>query len=339
MRLDALTERIACPLCKSSNFTIVRPSAYPACGAEALAGQLANSYSHAAENKLFDAITRCCDCSLLYLNPRIRHDIILGSYVNATEPTENPLFVRQADARVATFHRNLRYLLRTYGLRPSRDKFVLDIGCSSGAFPKAAHDLGFSAVGVEPNRGAAEMARARYDLDIRAGTLEEQDFRGRKFAMITLWDVIEHLADPVEVARIAREALKDDGLLVINFPNHDSIMRRLMGRKWPMYANVHLTYFTSETITKLLDRTGFEVVEIRPFFQTLELGYLVKRTAALFPALKWLDRLVNASPAARWPTTYNLGQSLLVARKRRDYVPSPIAEPQPAVAAAGSLAA
>jgi 2-polyprenyl-3-methyl-5-hydroxy-6-metoxy-1,4-benzoquinol methylase len=317
---NALTETVACPLCKSTQFKTVRPAAYPSDDTGKLAEDLARAYSAAAESKLLDAITYCCECSLLYLNPRIRQDMIVESYVSATESTENPIFVRQGESRIATFRRNLSYLLRKYGLRPSRDKFVLDIGCAAGAFPKAAHDLGFSAVGVEPNRRAADLARARYGLDIRAGTLEEQDFSGRKFDMITLWDVIEHLVDPVQVAEIARGHLKNDGLLVVNFPNHDSIMRKVMGKRWPMYANVHLTYFTSDTMTKLLNTTGYDVVEIRPFFQTLELGYLVKRTAALFPALGWVDRLINASPASRWPTTYNLGQSLLVARKRVDAV-------------------
>ena len=156
----ALTESVVCPLCKSSHFKTVRPAAYPSDDEEALTENLARTYSAAAESKLFDAIAVCCDCSLLYLNPRVRHDIIIDSYVSATEATENPIFVRQAESRISTFRRNLRYLLKKYGLSPSRDKFVLDVGCAAGAFPKAAHDLGFK--GKMGGKALAEMVRAAF---------------------------------------------------------------------------------------------------------------------------------------------------------------------------------
>jgi len=310
---EALLEQIECPLCNSSDYELMRAAAYPP---EVTRQDLLSVYSAASEEKLFDAIVQCRECSLIYLNPRVRADIILESYSSAKRPATDATFVRQNEHRVATFRRSLRHLIKAYGLAPSRSSYVLDVGCASGAFPKAAHDLGFTAIGVEPNRWMAERGRRVYGLDVRTGVLEDQDFGGRKFDLITLWDVIEHLVNPCEIVSIIGSHLKDDGLLVVNFPNHDSLARRLLGQNWPMYANVHLTYFTSKTMTRLLAKMGFQVIRIRPFYQTLELGYVLKRAAAKFRVFGPVERCIAGTAAYHLPMTYNIGQSFLVARKQ-----------------------
>jgi hypothetical protein len=60
--------------------------------------------------------------------------------------------------------------------------------------------------------------------------------------------------------------LKEDGLLVINYPDIGSWIARLMGRSWVFLLDVHLYYFTRATIHKLLDDAGFDVVCMRPHF-------------------------------------------------------------------------
>jgi 2-polyprenyl-3-methyl-5-hydroxy-6-metoxy-1,4-benzoquinol methylase len=310
---ETLFETVSCPLCGSSSYDVFRPASYPP---EFGYQHVRSLYSALSEDKLFDAVVRCRDCSLLYLNPRVKREIIIESYSTATESTTNLTFVRQQEYRIDTFRRSLKRLVRKYGLKPDRSKYVLDIGCAAGAFPKAAYDLGFSVVGVEPNELAAERARQTFGFDIRTGLLEDQDFGGRKFDLISLWDVIEHLTNPRETTDVIHALLKDDGLLVINFPNHDSLARKILGRKWPMYVNVHVTYFTPATMAKLLDGSGFEVVAVRPYFQTLELGYAVKRAGAYFRVFAWIEGLVAGTAIYHAPLTYNIGQSLLVARKK-----------------------
>ena len=84
------------------------------------------------------------------------------------------------------------------------DKMVIDIGCAGGAFPKAADDLGFNVVGIEPSKYLCEWGKKEYGLDLRPGILDEHDFEKESFDVITLWDVVEHLIDPrVEIKKIS----------------------------------------------------------------------------------------------------------------------------------------
>ncbi|MBF0369284.1 MAG: class I SAM-dependent methyltransferase [Magnetococcales bacterium] len=301
--------RVPCPVCGSGESVELRPAAYPADltreGLEAL-------YSASSDEMLLDALVRCLGCDLVYLNPRVDEEIILAGYTGAEDPT----FVAQNPERIETFKRSLGAIARNHGLQPASGVKVLDVGCGGGAFPKAAADLGYEVVGIEPSRWLAEWGREQYQLDIRPGVLAEQNFEPHTFDLITLWDVIEHLTDPGESLERIRGLLKPGGLLVVNFPDDASLARRLMGWKWPFFLSVHLIYFTPKTLTRLLNDRGFEASRVRPYWQTLALGYLLRRAGAYFKVFGWLGRLVDQLGLGRIPLRYNMGQSLLVARKR-----------------------
>jgi len=306
--IDDLIEFVPCSLCDFSGFETVRPPSYPA----GLSRQnLLEIYSASSDHVLFDAMVRCSGCGLIYLNPRVRADLIIESYSNAADPT----FIDQNEERVKTFERSLRQLARRQGFAPDGTKRILDIGCAGGAFPKAAQNLGFEAVGVEPSRWLVEKGRELYGLDLRQGLLKDQHFPDCSFDLASLWDVIEHLPDPNEVIAEVHRILKPDGLLIVNYPDYGSVARKVLGNKWPMLLSVHLTYFTRTTILKFMQNHGFEVIEIKPFWQTLQLGYVLKRAGAYFSVFKFLGALAKQLKLHRIPITYNIGQSFLLARR------------------------
>ncbi|TMJ01382.1 MAG: class I SAM-dependent methyltransferase [Alphaproteobacteria bacterium] len=307
-RLDDLIETVACPNCGGRSCRTIKPASYPK---DLTRSELLRTYSASSDHVLFDAMVQCDSCQLVYLNPRIRKDLIIESYASAVDPT----FIAQNDERIATFKKSLQQLARRHGITPQTAKRVLDVGCAGGAFPKAAHDLGFDVVGVEPSRWLAEQGRSLYGLDIRPGLLEEQDFPDRSFDLISLWDVIEHLPDAHAVVSDIHRLLKPGGYLIVNCPDHGSLARKLLGSKWPMLLSVHLIYFTRETITDFLKRENFEVVEFRPFWQTLQLGYVLKRASAYFGLFGLAQKLTEAVGLHRIPLTYNIGQSFVLARR------------------------
>ena len=69
-----------------------------------------------------------------------------------------------------------------------------------------------------------------------------------------MFDVLEHVEDPKATVRTVREALKDDGLFVLSYPDWGSIFARLLKRRWWFLLSVHLYYFTRQTIRRLLER-------------------------------------------------------------------------------------
>ncbi len=127
--------------------------------------------------------------------------------------------------------------------------------------------------------------------------------------------MIEHLPDPGDVVRDIHHLLKPGGYLIVNCPDYGSLARILLGRKWPMLLSVHLSYFTQATITDFLRRQNFAVVDFRPFWQTLQLGYVLKRASAYFGVFSLLQKLTETTGLHRIPLTYNIGQSFVLARK------------------------
>ncbi|MBF0630220.1 MAG: class I SAM-dependent methyltransferase [Magnetococcales bacterium] len=304
----AFTERVNCPVCGRLDFQILKKSSYDETLGE---HELRRMYSASSDTQLLDQLVRCKGCGLVYLNPRIKQDIILEGYRNA----EDPLFIAQNEARILTFRQCLEGIMRRHGVSPGTHPRVLDIGCAGGAFPKAASDLGFEVVGIEPSAWMATRARARYDLDIRAGTLEEVDFKGERFDIITLWDVIEHMADPATALQRIRSLLHPHGLLIVNYPDHESLARKGLRSRWPFFLSVHLYYFSPATITRLLNHHGFQVRETRPHWQKLPLGYVLKRASAHLPFLGMFAAMLEHRKMGMRAVSYNMGQTLVVASR------------------------
>ena len=117
------------------------------------------------------------------------------------------------------------------------------------------------------------------------------------------------------IARVA-ELIKPGGLLVVNYPDRGSWLARLLGRRWPFLSSVHLYYFTRRTIARLLEPHGFEIVEMRPHVQRLELDYLLSRGAAVSAGLSEASRkAARRLGLSHRQAPYWIGQTFVAARK------------------------
>ncbi len=300
--------QIPCSLCGGKDHQEIYPSYYPP---DISRAELLQIYKSSSDHKLWDKLVACRDCGLVFLNPRVNDEIVLQSYSDA----EDPAFISQNEWRISTFRKSLTDVLNRTGLKAAPSTRALDIGCAGGAFPKAASDLGLSVVGIEPSKWLCQYGRKTYGLDLRQGTLEDQDFSPGTFDLVTLWDVIEHVSDPIALLTKARTLLKSEGTLVLNYPNYASLPCRLLGRRWPFLLSVHLYYFTPKTMRSMLEKAGFEPVRSSRHWQTIELGYAFKRAAAYFPFLNGLTNWLSRSALGKIPFTYYLGQTNLICRR------------------------
>ncbi len=120
----------------------------------------------------------------------------------------------------------------------------------------------------------------------------------------------------LEFSRRFAHALGERGWLTMSWPDYASLAARLLGPKWPFLLTVHLYYFTPETMTALLRRTGFAPLGYKPYLQTLELGYVAQRAAPyLGPLARVLTGPLRVLGLQRLPFQYWVGQTLVVARK------------------------
>jgi 2-polyprenyl-3-methyl-5-hydroxy-6-metoxy-1,4-benzoquinol methylase len=142
---------------------------------------------------------------------------------------------------------------------------LLDVGCSSGAFLNTAVQLGFRAEGVEPAPKAAATAQAA-GLNVRQGLLQEAGYADGQFDAITLFEVIEHLQQPLELLQECRRILRPGGILLIGTGNAASWSMAAMGARWE-YLHIakhggHVSFFSPESIALLGQRTGFSVAAL-----------------------------------------------------------------------------
>jgi len=305
-----LFTQIECPACSCPDFRVIQRSVY---GEQVSEAQIRELYSAASDHVLRDQLVRCDQCGLVYVNPRIEARVLVDSYVNAADPR----FVSQNPERIATFKRVLQGVCCRFQIKPSLECRILDVGCAAGAFPKAASELGFSVVGVEPSAWLAEYGRREYDVDIRQGVLEPGIFPPTSFEIVSMWDVIEHLPNPNGILLTIRDLLQDEGLLIINYPDVGSLASRLLGKRWPFWLSVHLTYYTRKTIVRQLQRAGFDVLEMRPHWQALKLSYVLLRASQYLSLFSALRKFADTIGIGKHPIVYNMGQTLVVARKRR----------------------
>ena len=299
---------VLCPLCKTDKYRVVYAGTFP----EALDQEfLQDIYRSSSEHALFEQVVCCSNCSLVYLNPRLKEELIVGSYAEG----EDQVFVLQDDMRIRTFRKSLRSLMKNLGISTQSEVKILDVGCAGGAFLRAAQMENLVATGVEPSKWLGEYGRTQYGLDIRTGVLEGQDFAPKSFDIITMWDVIEHVPDPDRDLKHIATLLKDDGIFVVNYPDFGSLPAKLLGRRWPFLLSVHLVYYTPKTIRKQLTLAGFKVIDLRRHWQTLEFAYVLNRAGHYFRVFHWFEKGVTACGLGKLPVTYWIGQTRVIAKK------------------------
>jgi SAM-dependent methyltransferase len=301
--------QVSCCVCGAADYNVVRQSRIsPDISLE----ELRSLYSASSDHVLLDQLVRCKRCDLIYVNPRIEDSILTSSYADAVDPT----FVSQNPERIATFRHNLEWICRSLNIVPSRNIKILDVGCAGGAFLKAAKDLGFTPTGVEPSRWMADFARTNYGVEVIDGLLKPGLFPPGSFDIVSLWDVIEHLPEPHEVLKTLGECLKPGGLLIVNYPAVDSLAARLLGERWPFYLSVHISYYNRTTIQKQLERASFEVLRSRAHWQKLKLGYLMTRLSKYTSLGNLMGSVVRTIGLSEASFTYNMGQRLIVAKRK-----------------------
>lgn len=252
-------------------------------------------------------IVSCSNCGFIYLNPRPSPEELPEHY-----PSDYEAYYLLNDHSSS---RNQWHLQRALNLQlnfiqqyaSSRGR-LLDVGCATGNFLKVGRDNGWQVVGVEPIEEAAKIAREYYQLNVFTGTLDSVDLDDDSFDAITMWDVLEHLPSPTNALVRSHHLLKPDGLLVFSIPNLSSFDRYLFGKHWIGWdAPRHFNLFTEESLTQLLEKTGFKLLarkciiggkgtfllSMDNFIKDKKLGSIVKSSYPVISALLWPYRQIS----------------------------------------------
>lgn len=219
-------------------------------------------------------VVRCCECGLLFLNPRpsahARQEIFAGLRPQGLQGYLHNLanYGAVTKSRKELFKARVSEISKHYF--QGKKVAVLDIGSSSGEFLEAAVDQRWEAVGVEPSAEGVRAAKAK-GLNVIQSPAEMLPFPDHSFDLVHSNHVFEHLADPMAAAKEAYRVLRPGGLVFIEVPNQfDNIQffrYRLTGTIPVRERNIrsihHLVFFSRKSLRALLHGSGFERIEIK----------------------------------------------------------------------------
>ena len=132
---------------------------------------------------------------------------------------------------------------------------LLDVGSGRGDLGVTLRD--WDVTGLEPSPDACEEARARGVPTVQ-GTLTTATVDG-PFDAVVFQHSLEHVAEPLDDLRIARELLETGGLVVVSLPNFGSWHARRFGADWfHLDLPRHRSHFTAYGLATLLRRAGFD---------------------------------------------------------------------------------
>lgn len=255
-------------------------------------------------------IVECKHCGYVYANPRWEGGALLDAYSAVQDET----YVHERAGRELTFRKHLHELQKIIG--PAGGRSLLDVGAYIGVFVEVAQTAGWQALGVEPSDWAVAEARRR-GLPVIAGTQDSPELKGRTFDVLTMWDVIEHVDDPAAELEKAYQLLKPGGVIAVHTMNIDSLTARLMGERWPWLMDMHIHYFSKDTLCHMMEKSGFDIVWAGPQGRYLRLGYLASRLGGLS---KWLGKasagLVTRLHLAEIAVPVNFGDLMTVYARR-----------------------
>ncbi len=220
-------------------------------------------------------VVECMACGALYVSPRPTPAAIgefysrLGHYDHwDREPGRAAMWQRRT--------RRIGKLVPPGGL-------LLDVGTGQGDFGAAAKEL-FRFEGTEVSSEGARLARERHGLTVHEGDLLGLDLPRGRYDAITMWHVLEHVAEPRATVARCFDLLKPGGVLAVAVPNTDTkfiLSRTELGAAYDVAVKrpprrgiwmprlllessteeIHLTHFTLGTLTWLLRASGLSLCE------------------------------------------------------------------------------
>lgn len=144
------------------------------------------------------------------------------------------------------------------------NKSVLDVGSGYGFFIKAINGAGFKAAGLEVSSARRRISKTITSVPLLSKAITGPNITKKRYDIITLFHVLEHIKDPIKLSADLKSYLKKDGTLIIEIPNTNHYLLKINKPYKDFYwQRAHISYFTPETASIVLKKAGYGKIKIQ----------------------------------------------------------------------------
>jgi SAM-dependent methyltransferase len=252
-------------------------------------------------------MVRCRNCGLVFSRDILSEDALTQLYSKS-----KVTFSKYSDIIAKDYWRCLEHHVNRI-----EKSTALEIGCSSGFFLEELLSNGFKEVfGCEPSVEAKEMAPFTVRKNITLGFFKPGLYPPGKFDLVCSFQTLDHLDNPVEALHETHRILKPGGLAFFITHNVDALGARLLGEKSPIIDVEHIYLFSKKTITRLLDESGFEVIQVSDVKNSYPIEYWLRMFPMPGTMRTILQKLFRGIGLAQRPLSIKAGNMFAIGRKR-----------------------
>jgi SAM-dependent methyltransferase len=252
-------------------------------------------------------MVRCLACGLVRSDPTADPETVAAIYARS-----GPDASGETKNLARTYG---RYLAEAAALLERRES-LLEIGCGSGFLLEEAARQGWQDVrGVEPSVAAAAQGPPAIRERIRIGVLEPGAFEPESFDLICLFQVLDHLPDPLATLVECRRLLRPGGMILCLNHDFDAPSARLLGRLSPVVDVEHTYLFGPRTLRRLLEEAGLRVERSGSVWNRYSIRYLLRLIPLPAPLKSALTRIGAAPMLGRTSLSVPLGNQLALGRR------------------------
>lgn len=247
------------------------------------------------------SLQQCETCKFLLTNPRPDQTSISqfyksDKYISHTGGSRSLIDQVYIQARKFTLRSKFN-LIKKY----RKPGTLLDYGCGTGEFLQHMQNHQWVVAGVEPSENARLKAQQLTKQEI----YNELGAITKKFDVITLWHVLEHVHNLNEKIIELKSHLNQDGIIFIAVPNYESADSRKYGAYWAGYdVPRHLWHFSKTSMTNLLSKHGLQLIQIAPmkldsyYVSLLSEGYKNPKRMGLLKMLRAVTTGIESNISA-----------------------------------------
>ena len=168
----------------------------------------------------------CQSCDSLYTKPNLRQNVIEKLYSDGTYQVYHESLVKTSlDLRKGILEE--RKYSQIEAMINCGTPSLLDVGCGGASFLDVCKKNGWEVEGIDPSPSSAKVALEKYNIKVHHAYFKDMEF-DKKFDVITLWGVLEHILDPVSAIIKAVNLLEVGGILAFEVPSADCFLSKYL---------------------------------------------------------------------------------------------------------------